>query len=332
MKRALVIGIDDYPSPNELSGCVNDAREFGALLERNGDGSPNFATEYLTSNDRDITHQDLNEAIDKLFASEAETVLLFFAGHGGLDDNQSSGYLVAQDGTKAAPGPRFEDLLAKANAAHPNIRSVVIILDCCHSGSFGEVAASTNSGQTSLIGTGVTVLTACHRTETASEFDGHGLFTGILIDGLAGAAADLRGEVSPAALYSHVDELLGAWEQRPIYKANVKTFVSLKTVVPKIPIAALRALHTLFPEPEYVYPLDPSCEPNRDENTPAWLMEIEVDVEKAEKFKTLQSLNRVGLVVPYQAEHMFDAAIKSTGCRLTATGAHYRNMAEVGRI
>jgi hypothetical protein len=42
MKRALVVGIDDYPR-NPLSGCINDAVAVANTLEKNGDGSPNFS-------------------------------------------------------------------------------------------------------------------------------------------------------------------------------------------------------------------------------------------------------------------------------------------------
>ena len=42
--------------------------------------------------------------------------------------------------------------------------------------------------------------------------------------------------------------------------------------------------------------------------------------------------NRHGLIVPVDAEHMYYATINSTGCKLTALGAHYRKLAEAKRI
>lgn len=41
MRRALVIGIDKYPNAS-LKGCENDASSIASILEKNGDGSPNF--------------------------------------------------------------------------------------------------------------------------------------------------------------------------------------------------------------------------------------------------------------------------------------------------
>jgi len=48
VRRALLVGIDDYPF-GPLSGCVNDAHAMQEVLERNEDGSPNFACQVLTS-------------------------------------------------------------------------------------------------------------------------------------------------------------------------------------------------------------------------------------------------------------------------------------------
>ena len=41
-------------------------------------------------------------------------------------------------------------------------------------------------------------------------------------------------------MYLHIDQTLGPWEQRPIYKANVQMFVTLRSVAPKIPLDAGR--------------------------------------------------------------------------------------------
>ena len=49
-------------------------------------------------------------------------------------------------------------------------------------------------------------------------------------------------------------------------------------------------------------------------------------------FGDLQMCNRHGIVVPVNAPHMYYAAINSTGCKLTALGAHYRKLAEMKRI
>jgi hypothetical protein len=329
MKKALIIGIDDYPT-SPLSGCVNDAISIANALEKNGDGSPNFSVRLLTSNQNEVTSVALHETIAELFKGDADTVLLFFAGHGIINPSTNAGYIVSQNGTKGACGIALSEILGLANGAYPRIKASVIILDCCHSGFAGEVSGIGNE-QISVIGSGVTILTACHRSGTADEANGHGLFTGILLDGLGGGSADICGRITPASVYSHVDQTLGPWEQRPIYKANVQTFVTLRQVEPKISLDVLRRLPEYFPDAAYVFPLDPSFEPDR-KNVPPEFRDIPVNEEHARIFKELQMCNRHGLVKPVDEEHMYYAAINSTACKLTALGAHYRKLAEMKRI
>jgi Caspase domain len=329
MKRALVIGIDKYPSA-PLTGCENDAVAVASTLETNGDGSPNFSVELLTSDNTNVTSAALSDAITNLFKGDAETVLLFFAGHGIVNTDTNAGYIVSQDGTKGSWGVSLSDIVAQANAAYPHIKSTVIILDSCQSGYAGEIQSLGNANLTA-ISTGVTILTACHRDGTASEIGGHGIFTGLLLDGLRGTSADVCGRITPASVYSLIDQTLGPWKQRPIYKANVQTFVTLRQVSPKVPLDVLRRLATYFPKAADQFALDPSFEPDR-ENIPEHLRHLPVNPDNVRVFKELQACNRHGLVVPVNAEHMYYAAINSTGCRLTALGAHYRKLAEAKLI
>lgn len=330
MKRALVVGIDDYANC-PLTGCVNDAVAIGTVLESAGNGDPNFSVRMLTSRDCEVTAAVLHDEVERLFSGDAETVLLYFAGHGIINRETNTGYIVAQDGRRGAWGMSLSEILALANGAYPHIKSSVVILDSCHSGYAGEVAGLANEN-VSVIGSGVTILTASHRDGVASEGLKHGLFTEIILDGLRGAASDILGNITPAALYTLVDQTLGPWGgQRPIYKANVQTFVTLRQVQPKIRKEFLRRLPELFPDETSEFKLDPSYEPARD-NVPRDIMEVPVNEERAAIFKGLQACNRNGLVVPVGTEHMYYAAIESRSCRLTAIGAHYRKLAEQKRF
>ncbi len=330
MKKALIVGIDDYATL-PLSGCVNDAIAVASILERNGDGAPNFSVKCITSNDAYVSSALLDEKIGELFVGEADTVLFFFAGHGIINPTTNVGYIVSQDGQKPNWGVSLSEILNLANSASPRIKSTVIILDSCNSGFAGEVTGLGASREISAIGGGVTILTACHREGSAADGDEHGLFTGILLDGLRGGLADICGRITPASVYSHIDQTLGPWEQRPIYKANVQTFVTLRTVTPKIPLEVLRRLPEYFPDPAYVFPLDPSYEPDRL-NIPEKLRHLPVNEDHVRIFRELQMCNRHSLVTPIDTEHMYYAAIESKACKLTALGVHYRKLATLNRI
>jgi len=151
------------------------------------------------------------------------------------------------------------------------------------------------------------------KAESALEVNGKGVFTSLVIDALHGGAADLRGHITPGSIYAYVDQALGAWDQRPIFKTNVTRFTSLRSISPPIPLDTLRKLCIYFPAPQDEHPLDPSYE----------FTESTADPVKVAILKDLQKFVAVGLVVPVDEEHMYFAAINSKSCRLTALGFQY---------
>ena len=151
------------------------------------------------------------------------------------------------------------------------------------------------------------------------------------LEAMNGAAADVSGRVTPASIYAMIDQTLGAWDQRPIYKANVQNFITLRQTVPKVPLETLRNLHKLFPSPTSVYKLDPSFEPDRGEEAQK-LKPIPVNEDNVRIYRQLQKCFQNGLVLPVDQPYMWHAAVYSTGCRLTALGAHYRKLAEAKKV
>jgi hypothetical protein len=256
--------------------------------------------------------------------------VIYFAGHGYFDESIGKGYLVTPDGTNANPGLDLSVIVTLVNEASPSIGSTVVILDSCQSGAMGDALNTANP--ISAIPEGMTIITACQRDDYAQEIAGRGKFTALLTDGLTGAAADVLGRITPASLYSLVDQTLGAFEQRPVYKANVEQFIELRKTEPKVEPRFLRTLHKLFSTPEEFYPLDPSCEPLEDRPTDAGetIKSIPFDEKKSAIYRKLQDCNRIGLVAPVDEDHMYWAAINSTGCKLTEIGKHYRKLAELG--
>ncbi|MCK5347226.1 MAG: caspase family protein, partial [Candidatus Heimdallarchaeota archaeon] len=170
MKKALIVGINDYPS-SPLNGCVNDANSIGTILESNGDGSPNFGVRMITCPSSDITRSVLREAIEQLFEGDSDMALLYFSGHGYI--KSTGGYLVTTDAKKYDEGVSMDDVLSLANQS--KAKNKVILLDCCHSGAMGTPSLSGNS--TTQLSEGMSVLTASRDSEFAVEKNGAGVFT-----------------------------------------------------------------------------------------------------------------------------------------------------------
>ena len=306
MKKALIVGINDYPSA-PLSGCVNDANAIVTILESHGDGSPNFGVKMMTSPSSNITRSALREAIEQLFTGDSDMALLYFSGHGYI--KSTGGYLVTTDAKKYDEGVSMDEVLTLANQS--KAKNKVIILDCCHSGALGSPSITANN--IAQLSEGLSVLTASRDSEYAVEVNGSGVFTSLVVDALKGGAADLRGNITPSSLYAYVDEALGAWDQRPIFKTNVTSFSPLRKITPKVPLETMRKITSYFATPDSGHPLNPTYE-----DTEPSAIEVNVKI-----FKDLQKFQSVGLVIPVEAEFMYFAAINSKSCRLSALGYQY---------
>jgi len=98
---------------------------------------------------------------------------------------------------------------------------------------------------------GATILTASTAEQYATEENGSGIFTTLFVDALNGAAGNLTGDVTPGSVYAHIDQSLGSWSQRPMFKTNMKSFVSLRKVQPPISLADLHKVTEYFPLTEF---------------------------------------------------------------------------------
>ena len=196
MNKALVIGIDDYPG-RPLKACVNDANKVGDLLERDEDGRKTFDVQRLTSDSGDVSNFGIQQAVSQFFKStnRVDTAVFYFAGHGIFNELMDAGYIAGNDCRPGAWGVSLSELLGLANSAHRDIFSTVIILDCCKSGRLGT-DTSAFSGGASVVGKGLTIMTSCDEDETAKEKGRHGVFTALLLDGLKGGCADIRGNIT----------------------------------------------------------------------------------------------------------------------------------------
>ncbi len=322
MRKALVVGLNQYPKHN-LSWCSNDAESIAGLLEKNEDESRNFDVLKIVDS---CDAGSLRNAIQRLFSDTTEIALLFFAGHGA---DQDGGYLVTSDFTSSNLGVRMTDVLTWANESKSTNK--VIILDCCFSGKMGESLLLRDN---TVLGNGVTIIASSLPMQESQENiqKRHGVFTDLLVQGLNGGAADIRGNITPASLYSYVDQSLGAWEQRPVFKTNISRFLPIRTTNAKVPQDKLRKLSQYFKSPSELFQLDPSYE---DTNDPSVIHEyIEPYADKAHiaVLKDLQLFASVGLVEPVDTDHMYFAAMESKSCRLTALGQHYWRLSKDTRF
>lgn len=321
-KKALIVGINEYPKPYRLSGCVNDAKEIQRLLVDNGDGSHNFDTKPLL--DSLATKTNILNKIDELFDKETDVALFYFSGHGS--DDKNDGFIISCEGESIS----FAELIRKVNGSKSKYK--IVILDCCYSGKFG---CDSRIGDKTALSENTVILTACSPCECAIDDckSMHGTFTKLLIGALEGGASDVLGRITAGSIYAYIDQALGAWEQRPYFKANVSSFSPIREIKPKIDVAELKKGLDYFEKENSNFILDPSFEEtNFKGNKQHKAAKPYAKDENVQKMKILQKMNRNGLVVPRHEEFMYFAAMHSDAVQLTCLGRHYWNLHKKHRI
>lgn len=315
MRRALAIGIDDYPGA-PLGGCVQDASMIGDLLRTHDDGSSNFDVRTVLSPGGPADRASLEREIEKLFESKADTAVFFFSGHGSL--NVLGAELVARDGTIGGKGYPLRDLVALA--AQSPIDEIVMILDCCYSGDIGSTPILPEGF--TVLREGMSLLTASRAKQPTLETLVGGVFTTLVCEALTGGAADVLGQATVASVYAYVERVLGPWDQRPIFKSNLSSLTTLRRCRSTVAKDVLKRMITHFRTAEADLQLDPSYEASSQAPEAANVAVL----------RDLQKLRAAGLVAPVGEEHLYYAAMNSKPCRLTPLGRFYWHLARKNRI
>jgi Caspase domain len=329
-RRALLVGINRYDNTSrELHWCTDDALAMREVLEHHANRDTNFACHTLLGTQRvsdfdpaepdgggeRVTFSRLREALADLFRFDG-TVAFYYSGH-GIPTSQGT-YLATQDGTTTLPGILMNDILEMANQSPA--QEVFLLIDCCRAGEFGEPVTSGEVVDVSRLSlrSGVTLLAATLPHQEAKEVGGAGVFTHLMLGALKGGAADVRGVVSAAAVYGYVEQALGPWDQRPIYKSNASRLSPLRFCVPDISDDDLRRLPQLFPKPGFQYFLDPSYEVTREEGLP----------EHIALFKIFKRCQVARLLRGSIDDDLYFAAIRSHPVELTPLGQFYWQLAK----
>lgn len=319
-RRALLIGIDNYDNTTGLNGCVSDATSMADLICKNENGSPNYEVKLLTSSKNRITRAVLRKEIQNLFSDFRGDTLFYFAGHG--TPTQIGGYLVTQDATKDEAGIPMSELLTLATQS--KAREALLILDCCYSGSLGNPADLQNGDieNKALLREGVTILSASRPSQTSSEINGQGVFTELILGALSGAAADVRGRISAAAIYAYAEQSLGAWDQRPQYKSHANNLSPVRITTPRVTDEQLRKLTEFFKDKNDEYQMDPTYE----------YTETVAKPENVEIFDQFKIYRNAGLIETSHGDDLYYVALHSHSIRLSPLGKFYWRLVKENKI
>nr|MCR4953091.1 caspase family protein [Treponema sp.] len=217
----LSAGVDNYTDKSvaKLSGCVNDAKAFAETSRLYaGDLYMNIFEKVLV--DAAVTRENLLSVIENFGNSvQADDVfILYLAGH-GITHTDGDYYYIPYDFKNSGVNPVENYGVSKWDIinALSSIRAenVTVILDTCNSASFGSMQPSEkellNMSKQAIIErmgalSGFDLIAACTSTQVAVDnFNGHGVFTACLLDGIKGAAdLDQNGQITSAELATYV--------------------------------------------------------------------------------------------------------------------------------
>ncbi|MCC6428150.1 MAG: caspase family protein [Phycisphaerales bacterium] len=146
-KTALCIGINDYPGTgSDLSGCVNDVKDWKEVLEKKG-------FNVTTLLDRDATKNNMVEALTKLLsdANAKDTVVFQYSGHGSYVYDASGDETDGRDEvlcpSDIGSNAYFSDdeLYEMFCSVKAGVK-VVFLSDSCHSGSVSKFRVAVDVG------------------------------------------------------------------------------------------------------------------------------------------------------------------------------------------
>ena len=141
--KALVIGNNDYQDPEQLwkplKTAVNDAKSIASTLENYG-----FEVTLLTNGNRRTILKAFNHLIKKQ-AKANDSILIYYAGHGYLDEQTKEGYWIPVDaeGRDDSSFIRNSTIKAKLAVLAETSRHVMLISDSCFS---GDLLRNSNRG------------------------------------------------------------------------------------------------------------------------------------------------------------------------------------------
>ena len=162
-RDALIVGISTYQCLPMLKASVEDAEAISKRLEKDDVFNVRRMPERIVTDvdgfrqpavsaKRAVSTQQLKQALKRLFLPDStendrqapETALFYFSGHGLPDEDKNKydkGYLATSDIDPNNPSAGLSFRWLQWLLSESPVKQQIIWLDCCHSGSFINVAA-----------------------------------------------------------------------------------------------------------------------------------------------------------------------------------------------
>ena len=242
---AAVIGINNYPNARGLRYAVNDALAFKHYLK----DYIGLAEDHIFMlTEQDATKDNILSLLGtklKRKASQEDTVIIFYAGHGAVETDPANPdgdgfekYLLPYDAD-------LNDLFASSISMDEvtkifqriSAERLIFIADTCYSGASGGRTLVTSRTRANLSdkfyeriskGKGRIIISSSSANEISKEDDTlqHGIFSYHMLEGLKGRAdQDGDGIITVSELFSYISRTVpeaSAQDQHPVKKGETE--------------------------------------------------------------------------------------------------------------
>jgi Caspase domain/Sel1 repeat len=127
--HALVIGNNDYKQMRALKTAVADAREVARVLELDY----GFQVRLLVNASRYEILAALNDMREKL--TEKDNLLIYYAGHGELDERNQRGYWLPVDAEPNSTANWISNIAITDVLNSMTVQQLLVVADSCYSGT-----------------------------------------------------------------------------------------------------------------------------------------------------------------------------------------------------
>lgn len=133
--HALVIGINDYKYLPKLKTAVRDAQAVASLLKK----EYGFKVNVMIDPER----ADIVDALDEYreALSPEDNLLIYYAGHGWLDEDTDEGYWLTRSAKKNRRSRWVSNAVITNSLKALSAKHVMVVADSCYSGTLTRSAA-----------------------------------------------------------------------------------------------------------------------------------------------------------------------------------------------
>jgi WD40 repeat protein/energy-coupling factor transporter ATP-binding protein EcfA2 len=237
-RYALVVGIAKYEAFTRLEKAAASALEVAHILQKYGQFRVDLdpVSQWLDAETPQtmgtwLTGDELWQKLESFFQNTARggDALFYFCGHGFVvrdryNPNQQAAYLATSDTTVTLEngqvinqnrGISFQNLVNLF--CQSQLRSLVVLLDCCHAGSLLEESVVENFLGNPNRDCSYRLIAACRADESAYESSQkYTIFTDALIKALASDRADEEGQISDGRVWEFLRRELRGRVQKPV--------------------------------------------------------------------------------------------------------------------